>query len=147
MVYERSLSDTLLIWASASKTKLLLWPWIVLHCLEFVFFLAALIFLMVKVPDAWFKVVIFLVGCPLLVLMAFFWVVVQQLYSYLRDLGLKSAVAAVYQNGYKVRKWSAAFLTFLNFPGLFACSYFGTYPVEKSKQMLLSRPFFNNFFH
>lgn len=95
-------ADTLLIWAAAAKTKLLCWPWIILHFLEFLFFLAVMILLMSVVPDAWFKVVIFLVGCPLLVLLAFFWTVVQQLYSYLRDHGLKTAVAAVYQNGYKV---------------------------------------------
>merc|ERR1719360_274949 len=58
---------------------------------------------MVIVPEPWFKVLIFLVGCPLVVLLAFFWFVVKCLYNYLRDLGLKSAVAAVYQNGYKKR--------------------------------------------
>ena len=49
------ISDTLLIWASASKNKLLLWPWIILHCLEFLFFIAMLILLMVIVDEPWFK--------------------------------------------------------------------------------------------
>ena len=36
------------------------------------------------------------------------------------------------------------FLTFLNFPGLFTCLDIWTYPVEKSKQILLPiRPYFN----
>ena len=36
------------------------------------------------------------------------------------------------------------FLTFLNFPGLFACSDFWTYPVKKSKEMLLPiQPYFD----
>jgi len=99
------ISDTLLIWAASAKTKLLLWPWIFLHSVEFLFFLAVMIFLMVIVPEEspWLKVVIFLVGCPLLVLLAFFLTVVKCLYNYLRDLGVKTAVAAVYQNGYKKR--------------------------------------------
>ena len=52
------ISDTLLIWASASKNKLLLWPWIILHCLEWLFFIAMLIYLMVIVPKTGFKVVV-----------------------------------------------------------------------------------------
>ena len=47
--------------------------------------------------------VIFLVGCPLIVLLAFFWTVVKTFLNYWRDLRVKSAVAAVYQNGYKQR--------------------------------------------
>ena len=50
-----------------------------------------------------FRVVIFLVGCPLIVLLAFFWTVVKTFLNYWRDLRVKSAVAAVYQNGYKQR--------------------------------------------
>ena len=98
------ISDTLLIWASAAKTKLLLWPWLILHLLEALFFLALMIFFMVIFPQPmwWYKVVIFLVACPLVVFLVFFWTVVKCFYNYLRDLGLKSAVAAVYQNGYKV---------------------------------------------
>ena len=42
------ISDTLLIWAASAKTKLLLWPWIFLHSVEFLFFLAVMIFLMVR---------------------------------------------------------------------------------------------------
>ena len=52
------ISDTLLIWASASKNKLLLWPWIILHCLEWLFFIAMLIYLMVIVPKTGFQVVV-----------------------------------------------------------------------------------------
>ena len=63
------ISDTLLIWASASKNKLLLWPWIILHLLEFLFFISMLILLMVIVPEPWFKVVVFLVGSPVIVLL------------------------------------------------------------------------------
>lgn len=95
------ISDTLLIWASASKNKLLLWPWIILHCLEWLFFIAMLIYLMVIVPKTGFKVVVFLVGSPIIVMLGFFWTVVKLLHNYLRDLGLKSAVAAVYHNGYR----------------------------------------------
>lgn len=97
------ISDTLLIWASASKNKLLLWPWIILHCLEWLFFIAMLIYLMVIVPKTGFKVVVFLVGSPIIVMLAFCWTVVKLLHNYLRDLGLKSAVAAVYHNGYRKR--------------------------------------------
>jgi len=97
------ISDTLLIWASASKNKLLLWPWIILHLLEFLFFISMLILLMVIVPEPWFKVVVFLVGSPVIVLLGYFWSVVNLLHNYLRDLSLKSAVAAIYQNGYKKR--------------------------------------------
>ena len=63
------ISDTLLIWASASKNKLLLWPWIILHLLEFLFFISMLILLMVIVPEPWFKAVVFLVGSPVIVLL------------------------------------------------------------------------------
>lgn len=97
------ISDTLLIWASASKNKLLLWPWLILHCLEWLFFIAMLILLMYIVPEPWFKVVVFLVGSPIIILLGYFWTVVKLLYNYLRDLSLKSAVAAIYQNGYKKR--------------------------------------------
>lgn len=95
------IADTLLIWAAAARSKLLLWPWMILHAIEFLFFLALLIFLMVIVPEPWFKVVLFLIGCPLVVMLAFFWFVVKCLYNYLRDLNLKVAVAAVYQLGGK----------------------------------------------
>ena len=63
------ISDTLLIWASASKNKLLLWPWIILHLLEFLFFISMLILLMVIVDEPWFKAVVFLVGSPVIVLL------------------------------------------------------------------------------
>ena len=87
-----------------------------------------LILLMVIVPEPWFKVVVFLVGSPVIVLLVsilksvlhsveiwqkvytflsfqgYFWSVVNLLHNYLRDLSLKSAVAAIYQNGYKVQK-------------------------------------------
>jgi len=100
------ISDTLLIWASSAKTRrerLLTWPWLLLHCTEWLFFLAIMIFAMYIVPEPWFRVVIFLVGCPLIVLLAFFWTVVKTFLNYWRDLRVKSAVAAVYQNGYKQR--------------------------------------------
>jgi len=100
------ISDTLLIWASSAKTRrerLLIWPWLLLHCAEWLFFLALMVFSMIKFPEPWFKVVIFLVGCPLIVLLAFFWTVVKTFLNYWRDLRVKSAVAAVYQNGFKKR--------------------------------------------
>ena len=43
------ISDTLLIWASSAKTRrerLLTWPWLLLHCAEWLFFLAIMIFAM-----------------------------------------------------------------------------------------------------
>ena len=94
------ISDVLLIWAASTKTKLLMWPWILLHIAESIFLLGLMVFLMVQVCYAWLKVVIFLVGCPLLILLAFFTGVVIRFYTYLRDVGLKTAMAAVYTNGY-----------------------------------------------
>jgi len=98
------ISDTLLIWATATKTRLLMWPWLILHMAEALFFLGAMIFLMIYAGYPWLKVVIFLVGCPLVILLAFFWGVVNCFHNYLRDLGLKTAMAAVYKNGYHQKK-------------------------------------------
>jgi hypothetical protein len=50
------ISDTLLIWASGARNRILIWPWMVIHFVEFLFFIAALIFAMIIVPEAWFKV-------------------------------------------------------------------------------------------
>ena len=51
------ISDTLLIWASGARNRILIWPWMIIHFLEFLFFIAALIFAMIIVPEPWFKVV------------------------------------------------------------------------------------------
>ena len=99
------ISDTLLIWATATKTRLLMWPWLILHMAEALFFLGSMVFLMIYAGHPWLKVVIFLVGCPLVILLAFFWGVINCFHNYLRDLGLKTAMAQVYKNGYhKVKK-------------------------------------------
>ena len=50
------ISDTLLVWASGARNRILIWPWMIIHSLEFLFFIAALIFSMVIVPEPWFKV-------------------------------------------------------------------------------------------
>ena len=50
------ISDSLLIWSTAARNKLLLWPWMVLHAIEFLFFVAFLIFLMVALDTPWIKV-------------------------------------------------------------------------------------------
>ena len=50
------ISDTLLIWACGARNRILIWPWLIIHFLEFLFFIAALIFAMVIVPEPWFKV-------------------------------------------------------------------------------------------
>ena len=50
------LSDFLVLWATASKSRLLLLPWLVLHAFEFVFFIALLVFLMVTLVEPWIKV-------------------------------------------------------------------------------------------
>lgn len=50
------LSDFLVLWATASKSRLLLLPWLVLHALEFIFFIALLVFLMVTLVEPWIKV-------------------------------------------------------------------------------------------
>ena len=46
-----------------------------------------------------FQVVIFLIGCPIIVLLGFFLFVIKCFYNVLRDVSVKKAVAAVYQNG------------------------------------------------
>lgn len=98
------ISDTLLIWATATKTRLLMWPWLILHMAEALFFLGSMIFLMIYAGHPWLKVVIFLVGCPLVILLAFFWGVINCFHNYLRDLGLKTAMAQVYKNGYHKKR-------------------------------------------
>lgn len=45
-----------------------------------------------------FKVLLFLVVSPILVVFGFCWFVVKCFFNYLRDLNLKEAVAAVYTN-------------------------------------------------
>jgi len=46
-----------------------------------------------------FQVVVFLICCPIILLLGFFWLVVKCFYNFLRDVHIKAAVAAVYQNG------------------------------------------------
>ena len=104
------LSDALLAWSAASKQhKILLWPWLVLHAVEWAAALAALVFLILVVPKTFMKVLLFLVVSPFLVVFAFCWFVVKCFFNYLRDLSHKEAVAAVYTNYESVRKYNGRF--------------------------------------
>merc|ERR1711899_709227 len=79
------LADILLIWATAARIKLWLWPWMILHTIELLFFITLLILLMVLIDEPWIKVVIFLIGCPVIILLSFFLFVINCFYSYLQD--------------------------------------------------------------
>ena len=50
------ISDSLLIWASVSQHRILLWPWLVLYALEFFVFIALLVYFMVVLPKTYMKV-------------------------------------------------------------------------------------------
>ena len=50
------LSDCLLVWATAFKSRLLLLPWMAMHALEFGLFVALLVYLMIYLVEPWVKV-------------------------------------------------------------------------------------------
>ena len=55
------LADILLIWATAARIKLWLWPWMILHTIELLFFITLLVLLMVLIDEPWIKVRSFLI--------------------------------------------------------------------------------------
>ena len=98
------LSDCLLVWATAFKSRLLLLPWMAMHALEFGLFVALLVYLMIYLVEPWVKVterqslntkwryerilfssqvVVFLIGCPVIILLGFFWFVVKCFHKYI----------------------------------------------------------------
>ena len=50
------LADILLIWATAARIKLWLWPWMILHTIEMLLFITLLVLLMVLIEEPWIKV-------------------------------------------------------------------------------------------
>lgn len=91
------LANSLLIWAVMAEYKLLLWPWMVLYGLEWILLTAVMVFLVIILFSSYMKAILFLVLCPFLVVFAFCWFVVKCFYNYLRDLNLKQAMNAIYQ--------------------------------------------------
>lgn len=98
------IADSLVIWASVSQHRILLWPWLVLHLIEWLILLGLLVYFMVALPKPFLKVILFLIVCPFLVVFAFCWFVVRCFYKFLKDLDLKEAVTEAYKQSNQVRQ-------------------------------------------
>ena len=58
------------------SSGLLLLPWLLLYCIKIVFIISLLLYLVILLPLAWFKVILCLVIIPLIVLQVSFWTII-----------------------------------------------------------------------
>jgi len=77
------------------STSLLLLPWILGYLLYIMFASSLLVYLIILLPDIWFKVLLFLVVAPMIIVAAAFWIVVVRLFVLLRKKGKTVKVSGV----------------------------------------------------
>ena len=71
------------------SNQLLLLPWLLLSCIKIVFISSSLLYLVVLLPLAWFKVILCLVIIPVIVIEGSCWTITFKFYRRLRSVGTK----------------------------------------------------------
>ena len=69
-----------------TRSRPLLLPWLLLYCIKIVFITSLLLYLVILLPLAWFKVILSLVIIPLIVLQVFFWTILVKFYRQLESV-------------------------------------------------------------
>ena len=69
-----------------TRSRPLLLPWLLLYCIKIVFISSLLLYLVILLPLAWFKVILSLVIIPLIVLQVFFWTILVKFYRQLESV-------------------------------------------------------------
>ena len=77
-------SNMLGLWGGLFSHHILILPWLALYCALALFLLSLLLYLLVILSNLWFKILLFLVIAPIIVISFAFWVVVLRLYSSIR---------------------------------------------------------------
>ena len=72
------------------SNHLLLLPWLLLYCIKIVFLSCLLLYLVILLPLAWFKVLLSLVIIPLIVIEGSFWAIIFKFHRGLRGLVRKT---------------------------------------------------------
>ena len=73
------------------SNQLLLLPWLLLSCIKIVFISSSLLYLVVLLPLAWFKVILCLVIIPVIVIEGSCWTIIFKFYRRLRSVGTKKS--------------------------------------------------------
>jgi len=74
-------SNLLAAWGALFFLPLLLLPWLALYCAYILFLLSLLIYMIVIIQNVWFKVLLFLVIAPIIVVAFFFWFIVFRFFN------------------------------------------------------------------
>jgi len=84
------LSNILALFGAFCSSPLLLFPWMLSYLVYILFCLALMVYLIFLLEEVWFKVILFLVVFPMIVVAASFWIIVVRLFNKLRETGKTS---------------------------------------------------------
>ena len=79
-----TISNLLAAWGGLFFHPLLLLPWLALYCTYILFAISLLIYMIVILQNIWFKILLFLVVAPIIIVAFSFWLVVFKLYKDMR---------------------------------------------------------------
>ena len=86
-------SNLLAGWGALASQPLLLTPWLLAYLAYILFAFGLLLYLVIVLTQIWFKIVLFLLVCPVLLLCIVFWLTLLELYFNLRQTKTQSAPA------------------------------------------------------